>query len=364
MTFAAGVALPNFGAATPTVTGSGGGAGSNPVISWTPGDSNDPLVIGMAVLNPSNAITIQKTIGMRLANPANAAVFNPQTIGMNLANTANAVAYGQQTIGMRLANPANAATYEPQTIGMRLANPANAMVFNAQTTGMHLSGTALGAPAIQTVSATETTTNATSIVITKPSGTVDGDLLVAMVGFSVLVDQAVDVPAGWTQIIQQASGGLGTLSRIAAFYKFASGEGATYTFTKASGAVAWIGTILRIAGVHATTPINVSAGAGGSAADPVAPTITTTSTNCMKIACCAQANAAAASYTPPASYDEQSDGTATNLGVVQTTGEVATRVQAATGASGTATMDSTQLLATNYAALHIAVAPGTLVLAP
>jgi len=249
-----------------------------------------------------------------------------------------------------------------QNIGVQAALPALTLSRN-QSVGVQSTGSVLGAPFFKTVTAFGSTAAAASHVVNTPTGTVDGDFLLAIVGASAIFDPGViNAPTGWTQIgTQITTNGSSLVFRYAAFWKFASGEGTTLTFTSSAGNK--IITVMRIVGVDSTTPVNVSDTATGSAVSPVAPSITTTVVNCMKVCACVQQNATAVSYTPPANYDERADLNASNLGVNNQSGETATRVQAATGASGTATMTSTQLLASAYIAAHIAIAPATLILA-
>lgn len=76
--------------------------------------------------------------------------------------------------------------------------------------------------------ATGALANATSVTINKPTGTSEGDLLVAF--FTTLNGGAWSGDTGWTEVLDQAgSGGKGGI-RIA--YKVAgSSEGSSYTFT-------------------------------------------------------------------------------------------------------------------------------------
>lgn len=70
------------------------------------------------------------------------------------------------------------------------------------------------------------TTASTSIVVNKPTGTVDGDVLIAHISDSSQAD-VISTPSGWTAITS-VSGSAGT-SYL--FYKVAASEGASYTFT-------------------------------------------------------------------------------------------------------------------------------------
>lgn len=72
-------------------------------------------------------------------------------------------------------------------------------------------------------------TNATStasFVVSKPTGTVDGDAMLAIVNANN--DATITPPAGWTLI---RSVNAATSATISTFYKIASSEGSDYTFT-------------------------------------------------------------------------------------------------------------------------------------
>lgn len=86
---------------------------------------------------------------------------------------------------------------------------------------------------------------ATSITIDKPTGVVEGDLMVAQVcGQSNAV--VVTPPAGWTEIQQGVPASAGPV--MASYYRVAtSSEGASYNFTLDSSSKA-VGGIVRITG--------------------------------------------------------------------------------------------------------------------
>ena len=108
-----------------------------------------------------------------------------------------------------------------------------------------------------------------SLVITKPSGVVSGDLLVAVLmnGGSA----TISAPAGWTAIREDTEIN-GTNQRI--FYKVAGGsEGADYTFTASQNLT---GVIFRIDGQAASSPINANGPSTG---------ITPSIENCMLLIC-------------------------------------------------------------------------------
>ncbi|HVX91185.1 MAG TPA: hypothetical protein VHC20_06205 [Candidatus Paceibacterota bacterium] len=115
--------------------------------------------------------------------------------------------------------------------------------------------------------------NTSSITITKPTGTVDGDVMIAVIvtGSGAIVSS----PAGWQVIdIVDNSSNL----KMVTWYKVANGEGASYNFTDDSGNTLPLnGSIQTFRGVDTSSPINTSATATSTTTDPVTtPTVTTT----------------------------------------------------------------------------------------
>jgi hypothetical protein len=99
-----------------------------------------------------------------------------------------------------------------------------------------------------------------SLVINKPSGTADGDLMIAvMCGDASVGSWSGDT--GWTEVSDQTLGGA---QRIA--YKLAASEGSSYTFTRSLSTHILAGSILTyryaaydsMSGVDNTSPINSS----------------------------------------------------------------------------------------------------------
>lgn len=67
------------------------------------------------------------------------------------------------------------------------------------------------------------------VEVSKPTGTVDGDVLVAFVrGYDAAAAPTISPPAGWTEIVQGAKS---SVVQLGAFWKRASSEGSSYTFT-------------------------------------------------------------------------------------------------------------------------------------
>lgn len=79
-------------------------------------------------------------------------------------------------------------------------------------------------------------TAGTSCVVTKPTGTVDDHVMLAVVAINT--NGAITPPAGWTEIDTAVDGN----SRMTAWYRVADSEGTDYTFTFASSRNwGWIG---------------------------------------------------------------------------------------------------------------------------
>lgn len=161
--------------------------------------------------------------------------------------------------------------------------------------------------------AAATGTGTTSVTVTKPTGTVDGDLLFAQVygrnsgGTAV---SAATAPAGWTQIDTLQINAAIAYVRLTTFYKVASGEGASFTFTT-TGYTNASAIVSAYAGNWGATPLDVhSAQANGSSTNVSAASVTVSQNNSLAIFSAAQAGANA--ETPATGYTEPTNGAATN----------------------------------------------------
>lgn len=113
------------------------------------------------------------------------------------------------------------------------------------------------AAAYQTIANTGETVG-TTIVLTKPSGTVDGDLMVAVLAWDVGGSaKTLATLSGWT-LIKSDPLTYGTgFAGFATYYKVASSEGASYTWTFSGTVTSW-GATVRISGQNTTTAIDTS----------------------------------------------------------------------------------------------------------
>ena len=117
--------------------------------------------------------------------------------------------------------------------------------------------------------------NVTSLLINTPAGTVEDDLLIAVVTTDGNQSASLAPPGGqgWTALDVSQEGSAVTLG---AWWKLAgASEPASHTWTW-GGSEAAYGHMTRITGHDTATPIEVSAIGGGSSANPTAPALTVT----------------------------------------------------------------------------------------
>lgn len=186
----------------------------------------------------------------------------------------------------------------------------------------------------------------TSITLTKPSGTVEDDLLI----MSIVIqrgDATVTTPSGWTALEDTPVGAAtASDSRLASFYKVAGGsEPADYTIT--ISATAWIsGTILRITGADTTTPIPASDEVEDESVTSVnTPAVSTTTDDGMFVIIAGRRDSGGDSPTV-STYTNQDNSSVSNIRI-----DAFTKVQASAGSSGTPTVDWTNTQ--DDAAAHI-----------
>lgn len=199
---------------------------------------------------------------------------------------------------------------------------------------------------------TATTGSATSLNITAPSNT-DGDLMVAVIAQSQ-TGATITAPAGW--ILGNAGnttiGGGGSEPSVWFFYKTASSEPASYTFTSSVTATI-LGGVLSYEPIGSNIPqIIPSIINTGSSAAPVSPSITANDRSLILRICCADDDdvpATPATFWPPNSTGRVSleltgTGNGVSLGVVEQV--------LPSGATGTATwtLDTTE----NWGCLTVA----------
>ena len=146
---------------------------------------------------------------------------------------------------------------------------------------------------------------ASTLSISKPTGTVAGDVMVAAIA-TVPSTIPITAPSGWTLIQSQQQTSTNS-SVLASFYRVAgSSEPATYTWILSNVHSGAVGGILTYSGVDTATPIDVSAKAAtSSSTSHAAPTVTTTQAGDMLVT--VHEFASARSWTPPSGMTERVD---------------------------------------------------------
>jgi hypothetical protein len=202
-------------------------------------------------------------------------------------------------------------------------------------------------------SAYSATTTSTTVVVNKPTGTAEGDLLLALMGTDG-APVTLAAPEGWYKFQQDAAG----VSASGAFFTKQAGaaEPSTYTFTSTDAESLHVG-ILRITGASRSGIVIGVAVHSGNATTTTAPTITTVADESLVIRYAFIDNTATPSL--PASHTDIYSGTGAASSVSV---RAAYQQKATVGATGTA--DFTHA-SEQGGAYSIAVAPaGTAPLQP
>lgn len=108
-----------------------------------------------------------------------------------------------------------------RTVGVSQTFDALALE-NTRTVGVHLSGEVSGAPFWQSVATAVHTSAGSDITVSKPSGVVPGNLMLALIGTSAAVGSPdINTPSGWTLIRHDTVGAV--VAHATSFYKIAVG---------------------------------------------------------------------------------------------------------------------------------------------
>ena len=120
---------------------------------------------------------------------------------------------------------------------------------------------------------------ATTLVVTKPSGVVEGNVMIATV--AAKETGAVTAPSGWTAILNLTQA---TALRQVTYYKVATAsEPASYSWSLGTSRAA-SGGIAAYSGVNATVPVDATASATGASGNAAVPSATTSAPNDLVLA--------------------------------------------------------------------------------
>jgi len=190
----------------------------------------------------------------------------------------------------------------------------------------------VAAPAYRSAGLPTLNTTTTSVTITKPTGTVSGDLLIACVTNGSANAAPSSVPSGWALLVGQG----GTTWWGGIYYLVAGGsEPADYTWSGFTDSCT--GVMIAVSGADPTTPFDVfSAAANVGTATPGSASITTTVADTLIVGACSEDDnnglSTWACATDPTTLSERADfgssgGADTNAGI-------ATGTKTTAGATG------------------------------
>lgn len=147
-----------------------------------------------------------------------------------------------------------------------------------------------------------------SVNVSKPTGTSDGHFMLAVVGIATGTD-TITPPAGWTAMFPAGRMHTTVSGHTAIFWKFASGEGSSYTFTIGSTNAAVTGAIITYSGVHTTDPIATWMANVSSIALPPFPAVMDAYGNSMILGIVTAEGLVGGTINPPSGYTERLDHT-------------------------------------------------------
>ncbi|MGK2898599.1 MAG: hypothetical protein ACSLE9_07910 [Burkholderiaceae bacterium] len=182
----------------------------------------------------------------------------------------------------------------------------------------------------------------TTVVITKPSGVADGDVLVACVSIRAANTSAWSAPDGTWTSLGEISDGDEVTSEV--FWKpitNAAGEAASYTFTYGAGGKT-SGGIIRVSGADTAAPVDGAIGTGAgeaSTTNTITASEVTTSGPDRLLLFFGATRFNTATWTMPTGFDTEWWDVASTGGAASSnsTSMAATDTQASAGGSGTKT---------------------------
>lgn len=212
---------------------------------------NEKLTVNGALsLEEISAPSNTSGYGKLYVDSSSSALYFLNDGGTNFNLTNGATASGWTDSGTNIYT-----TTVTDNVGIGTNSPASILDVNGAMTIHQINDASGGGstPGYGSYSSNYSNTDISSLTITKPSGVVENDLMLAILTTKKLISN-VTAPAGWTTLISYDDG---IYTEI--FYKVASGsEAASYNFSFNSTDEA-AGVILRYSDVDTSNPINASA---------------------------------------------------------------------------------------------------------
>lgn len=176
------------------------------------------------------------------------------------------------------------------------------------STGPSLAGSVIAPPFVQAVTTSATVNGgSTSPPTTKPSGTLEGHLLVAVSARAapLVGSAAITSPAGWTRVVTQNRTGTTLTMQIIVDWKIATGaEPADYTWSGAGSAAT---VLVRLIGTHPANPVPESTSDSASEINPTPGSISLVAGRRRVFTAFMQADPLDPTYTPPTGHVEDAE---------------------------------------------------------
>ena len=168
----------------------------------------------------------------------------------------------------------------------------------------------------------------TSTVLTKPTGTVDGDLLIVLLAYDANGSvPTITPPSGWTEHLRNENSDVH--GSIVVYYKEAASEGASWTWSYSS-TIFVAASVLAYSDVKPTLNTSTSGSLDSAVNAQSINGVTTTVDDCVVVNLIAlRTSSGSAGLAPPGSATERTDA---RQGVV--TGETSDFTQGTAGATG------------------------------
>lgn len=174
--------------------------------------------------------------------------------------------------------------------------------------------------------------SSSDVIVNVPAGTVDGDAMIAVVSMRHSTAIGLVTPTGWQQLRLDTYAS--NLGRTGIYFRRASSEPASYTFSCASSVDRMVASILVYENVNSVLPRDVALGQSNASSTSVtAPSVTTNHEGVMLLY--VGTTNFGTTFTEPSGMTERSDKNTGTLDATGLTHEIAEELLTSPGATGT-----------------------------
>jgi hypothetical protein len=162
---------------------------------------------------------------------------------------------------------------------------------------------AITAPSVGTVLKDDTNTTHS---IAAPADVSDGRILLKIACLENVAESLTDADGDWTQIVNFNETVLGSNRSIAVWWKLASSESGSYSFSHSTSAQGW-GVVLSYPGVNTSTPMDATAQTAEYENDdtPLGPAITTVTDNAWVLTILWKGGGTSVAVVDPSGFTER-----------------------------------------------------------